>query len=269
MIRISLTDNFSTLDRLLMVLERDQMPFAIARALTDMAQLGKATITREIPTIFSKGGPPKPFTVNSVVARPASKSTLAAEVFIKDTQAAYLQLEETGGTRSPRGAALVLPGSSAPALHDLHGNLPEGLLRKVARGRADDPCQRQACAARISQARCGWSGWRDRPAWQTAPGFRHRLLRGAWSTWARDRRILRTTRWRTLASADRVRTDGNVPSHLRLPRSPRRGDRACLCAGVDTAAAGGDRIGSLTKRSGRGSFRRGCRTWVFGAAPSR
>ncbi len=112
MIRVSLTDNFSTLDRLLMVLERDQMPFAIARALTDMAQLGKATITREIPAIFSKGGPPKPFTVNSVVARPASKSTLAAEVFIKDTQAAYLQLEETGGTRSPRGAALVLPGSS-------------------------------------------------------------------------------------------------------------------------------------------------------------
>ncbi len=69
MIRISLTDNFSTLDRLLMVLEHDQMPFAIARALTDMAQLGKATITREIPAIFSKGGPPKPFTVNSVVAR--------------------------------------------------------------------------------------------------------------------------------------------------------------------------------------------------------
>ena len=131
MIRVSLTDNFSTLDRLLMVLERDQMPFAIARALTDMAQLGKATITREIPAIFSKGGPPKPFTVNSVVARPASKSTLAAEVFIKDTQAAYLQLEETGGTRSPRGAALVLPGSSAPALHDSHGNLPEGLLRKL------------------------------------------------------------------------------------------------------------------------------------------
>ncbi len=131
MIRVSLTDNFSTLDRLLVVLERDQMPFAIARALTDMVQLGKATITRKIPAIFSKGGPPKPFTVNSVVARPASKSTLAAEVFIKDTQAAYLQLEETGGTRSPRGAALVLPGSSAPALHDSHGNLPEGLLRKL------------------------------------------------------------------------------------------------------------------------------------------
>jgi len=32
-------------------------------------------------------------------------------VFIKDMQAAY-QLEETGGTRSPRGWALVLPGSS-------------------------------------------------------------------------------------------------------------------------------------------------------------
>jgi len=131
MIRVNLTDNFSTLDRVLIVLERDHMPFAIARALTDMAQLGKATIAREIPAIFSKGGPPKPFTVNSAVARPASKSTLAAEVFIKNTQAAYLQLEETGGTRSPRGAALVWPGSSAPALHDSHGNLPEGLLRRL------------------------------------------------------------------------------------------------------------------------------------------
>jgi hypothetical protein len=130
-IKVSLIDNFSALDRWLMVIEKDQMPYAIARALTDMAQLGKATITHDIPTIFGKGGPPKDFTINSVVAKPATKETLAAEIFIKDKQAKYLQLEETGGTRSPKGAALVLPGSEAPDLHDVHGNLPEGLLRKL------------------------------------------------------------------------------------------------------------------------------------------
>jgi hypothetical protein len=131
MIRVSLTDNFSALDRALMVLERDQMPFAIARTLTEMAQLGRATITRDIPTIFSQGGRPKALTIDSVSMKSATKSTLAAEVFIKDKQAAYLQLEETGGTRNPRGVALVLPGSDAADLHDVHGNLIEGLVRRL------------------------------------------------------------------------------------------------------------------------------------------
>ena len=65
---------------------------------------------------FAKGGEPKSFTVNSVVAKPATKSTLSAMVFIKDKQAAYLALEETGGTREPKGTALVLPGSEAADL---------------------------------------------------------------------------------------------------------------------------------------------------------
>ena len=56
MIKVSLVDNFSALDKALQLLEKEQMPFAIARALTDMAQLGQKTITREIPEIFSKGG---------------------------------------------------------------------------------------------------------------------------------------------------------------------------------------------------------------------
>jgi hypothetical protein len=130
-IKVSLVDNFSALDKALQLLEKEQMPFAIARALTDMAQVGQKTITREIPEIFSKGGEPKSFTVNSVVAKPATKSTLSAMVFIKDKQAAYLALEETGGTRDPKGTALVLPGSAAADLHDTHGNLPENTLRKL------------------------------------------------------------------------------------------------------------------------------------------
>ena len=199
MIRISLTDNFSTLDRLLMVLERDQMPFAIARALTDMAQLGKATITPRYQP-FSRRAARR--------SRSPQLGGRAAGVEVHARRRGVHQghaggVSTTGGDRRHAQSAWCgagVRGSSAPALHD--ARQPAQGTFKVARGRADDPCQRQACAARISQARCGWSGWRDRPAWQTAPGFRHRLLRGAWSTWARDRRILRTTRWRTLASAD-------------------------------------------------------------------
>lgn len=133
MIELSLRDNFSLLDRALMKLERDQMPYAIARALTDCAQASKAEITKEIPRIFSKGGPPKAFTINSLVAKPASKNDLeaGAMVFIKDAQAKYLALEETGGTREPAKAALVMPGSSSVDLHDPHGNLPEGFLRAI------------------------------------------------------------------------------------------------------------------------------------------
>src|SRR4051812_45606556 len=131
------------------------MPFAIARALTDMAQLGQKTITREIPEIFAKGGEPKSFTVNSVVAKPATKSTLSAMVFIKDKQAAYLALEETGGTRDPKGTALVLPGSEAADLHDVHGNLPEGTLRKLkqaARMTAANARKARRAKAKLAQA---------------------------------------------------------------------------------------------------------------------
>lgn len=151
MIKVSLTDNFNALETALMLLERDQMPYATARALTDMAQLGQAVITRDIPQLFSQGGPPKPFTINSVVAKSASKDNLAAMVFIKDKQAAYLALEETGGTRQPRGRGLLLPGSERADLRDEHGNIPEGLLRKL-RAAARKTTKNAAVASKRAKA---------------------------------------------------------------------------------------------------------------------
>jgi hypothetical protein len=151
MIKVSLTDNFNALEMALIQLEQEQMPYATARALTDMAKLGQAVITRDIPQLFGQGGPPKPFTIASVVAKSATKDNLAAMVFIKDKQAAYLALEETGGTRQPKGRALLLPGSERAELHDVHGNIPEGLLRKL-RSAARKTSKNAAVASKRAKA---------------------------------------------------------------------------------------------------------------------
>ncbi|TDH58250.1 hypothetical protein E2C06_33595 [Dankookia rubra] len=72
--------------------------------------------------------------------KPATKRELVAEVFVKDRQAEYLALQETGGTRQPAKQALVIPGKDASL--NSYGNLP--------RARCNGPRLGQAC----SSARC-------------------------------------------------------------------------------------------------------------------
>lgn len=66
---------------------KKQLPFAAARALTETARQVGRDVTAAIPSVFDR---PTPFTRHAVGVIPARKETLTAQVFLKDTQAAYL-----------------------------------------------------------------------------------------------------------------------------------------------------------------------------------
>lgn len=121
MIRIDMRDVMASLDSA----ERMQVPFATAKALTACAQAAKVAVTRSLPTVFDR---PTPFTMQAVGIRTADKRHLEAWVFIKDRQAKYLELEETGGTRTPPKTALIMP-KAAP--RNAYGNLPKGALQRM------------------------------------------------------------------------------------------------------------------------------------------
>ncbi|WP_439597977.1 hypothetical protein [Falsiroseomonas sp.] len=128
--------DFRPLTRRLDDLARSQVPFATARALTDMAQAAAVANRRALPSVFDR---PTPFTRNSIAATPAKKSNLVARVFVKDRQAEYLQLQETGGTRKPepskqggtgKGRALIMPKAIA---RNAFGNIPRRGLAALQR----------------------------------------------------------------------------------------------------------------------------------------
>ncbi len=105
-----------------------QMPYAAARALTDTAHVVQRGITAALPAIFDR---PNPFTQMAIGIVPARKESLAAEIFVKDIQAAYLRLEETGGERVPEpGKPVAIPIPGAIAL-DAYGNIPRGALARL------------------------------------------------------------------------------------------------------------------------------------------
>ena len=105
---------------------REQIPYATARALTMTA---REVATAETAALSEHLDRPTPFTQRAIGTASASKGNLAARVFVKDIQAAYLSLQVTGGIRLPKRRALVLPGSGQRV--NQYGNLPRNKLREL------------------------------------------------------------------------------------------------------------------------------------------
>ena len=147
MFTISIKHDFdrfaATLDRL----QREQLPFAVARALTDTARAAQQQVTADLPAIFDR---PNPFTMRSLTFIAARKDRMFAVVTVRDIQAKYLLPEEVGGERTPAmatrrpGRALTEPG---PQLNrDQYGGIPIGTVRRLLR-------QAKAAAERATQQR--------------------------------------------------------------------------------------------------------------------
>lgn len=121
---------------------RNQLPFAIASALTKTAQDVLDAEKREMKDVFDR---PTPYTMDSFYIRPASKTKLVASVGIKDfagkgTPAIkFLSAQINGGARKQKrferalqsvGALpsgyYAVPGSGAKL--DAYGNLDRGLI---------------------------------------------------------------------------------------------------------------------------------------------
>lgn len=106
--------------------EHRQLPFATAKALTDVARYDvKPAIERRIDVAFDK---PVRFTQQAVGYLPAHKTTLTSRVFIKDIQKGYLGIQQEGGIRRPTGRALAVPIRQP---RDVHGNMPRGVIQSL------------------------------------------------------------------------------------------------------------------------------------------
>ncbi|MEO6709866.1 MAG: hypothetical protein ABIP42_09805 [Planctomycetota bacterium] len=106
------------------------LAFGVARGLTTTAKQTSEKLRADLPSIFDR---PTPFTRNAMAITPATKTSLVASVFVKDAQAAYLQMEETGGVRSPMpGSPINLPVSQRT---NAYGNIARGAIgRAKAKG---------------------------------------------------------------------------------------------------------------------------------------
>ena len=129
MIRVTIDDR--ELRRGLSDLQKRQIPFATAMALTKTAQRVQAVEVAALATTFKS---PTPFTMNAFGIAPARKNFPIASVFIKDVQSNYLAPYELGGTHflgSKRG--LLVP-KDIPV--NQYGNIPRGKLAAL-KGRSD------------------------------------------------------------------------------------------------------------------------------------
>lgn len=145
MIKVSVRHD---VDRLIRSLERvrlDQIPFAIAKAVTSTAQIAKKALQAEMPRVFDR---PTPYTLNSLYLKPATKANPTAVVGLKDdagkgTPAAkYLLPQIEGGGRTlkrfekalqatgqmPRNT-YAMPGDGAKL--DAYGNMNRGQLTQI------------------------------------------------------------------------------------------------------------------------------------------
>lgn len=141
-----LRERLQTLDRL----EREQLPFAAALALTGTAQDVKAGLVDEMKSVFDR---PTRWTLNSVFIEPATKEKMEARVWLKDQDpgsggsaaAEYLSPQIYGGGRDYKGTEkmlyrkgaigsgqYVVPGDKLQL--DAHGNIGRGRLTKMLSG---------------------------------------------------------------------------------------------------------------------------------------
>lgn len=196
MVQISVANDFNRLESAIQDLRLKHLPFATARALTDVAVAARQSVVQAMPTIFDR---PTPFTVGGIKLVPATKSSLAAEIFVMDRQARYLLLEETGGIRTPDmsgkpGVALTLPGKGAR--ENAYGNLParyQASLRDAAareRARREDR-QEAVRSARRRRKHSVASAGRDRGIFYVADHGPHGVGSGGYFRRGEGHKLIR------------------------------------------------------------------------------
>lgn len=107
------------------LLFNDQVPFALAKAMTETARAVSDAMPGRMDQDFDR---PTEFTKRGFYVQPARKDQLEATVGVKDRQAEYLGFQIEGGERKPKRVALRLP---AKVQLDQYGNIPSGLIKQL------------------------------------------------------------------------------------------------------------------------------------------
>lgn len=120
-------------------LEGTQIPFALAHALTVTAHEGRKEVVAEMPDRFHIRTPRTPKGVRVQQAQRRDKSPSAA-VFTRDW---YMQDQEAGGTRRPRGGGNIwVPTVEARAGGSIEGRVlaryyPKNIKKNLEKGRSE------------------------------------------------------------------------------------------------------------------------------------
>ncbi len=125
MVPISIRTNIAEVKKTLSDVAKTQLPFAIARALTDTAKDVQRLLTAALPRQLDR---PTPFTMRAFAVTPATKKTLTSKVYIKPDQWKYLKLQVEGGVRKPSKRALILPKSLKL---NQYGNMPRAAVKRL------------------------------------------------------------------------------------------------------------------------------------------
>lgn len=140
--QISIKDNVDRVLRQMRDFPRNEVPFAMAKALTKTAQDVQAAEIHEVKDVFDR---PTPYTLSSFYVKPATKSKLEARVYIKNEASKgtpaikFLKAQIEGGARKQKRfekalqAAGIMPAGyyAVPgegAKLDSYGNLDRGLI---------------------------------------------------------------------------------------------------------------------------------------------
>ncbi|NID15395.1 hypothetical protein [Luteibacter yeojuensis] len=124
-VEISLRSNLKQVTKQLSALAYKQVDFAASQAINDLARQVAAAEKENIKATFEK---PKPFTVNAVGVRGATKRTLTATVFMRPVAAKYLAPYEQGGVHKLPGRALLNPKNIRL---DQYGQLTRSTLQRL------------------------------------------------------------------------------------------------------------------------------------------
>ncbi|MBD8875425.1 hypothetical protein [Roseibium polysiphoniae] len=121
----SVSVNFSRFLADIKALEQRQVPYAVSLALNatidDVERNTQKSMTRRLDR-------PTPFTMRGLAKWKANKRKLRASVFFKDAQAGYLEKQETGGIRRPKGRAIPVPVGQRV---NKYGNMPKGAIKRL------------------------------------------------------------------------------------------------------------------------------------------
>lgn len=146
MIEPSIRFDLTGFQRSLSTIERQQMPYAVALALTETAKGGRLEVQREMDRVFDR---PTPYAKRGVVYDRATKQNLTAAVVVTGDRTkgglpatAFLGPQIEGGLRSHKAferqliqrglmdsRMVAVPATRAPL--DRYGNMTQGFLNKV------------------------------------------------------------------------------------------------------------------------------------------
>lgn len=108
------------------------IPLAVAQSLTATAKHLQKVQTRSLPKYIDR--PTKfterAFAVRMAKARDFKTGRINSAVFAKDIQQGYLRYAVYGGTRTPRGRAIIVPGAKTRL--NRFGNLTRNYVRRMA-----------------------------------------------------------------------------------------------------------------------------------------